>query len=171
MTSFGVSNARKFKVLSWKTLIVKARHYVETVLDILVPSLLFIVLVVLRFKFEGLSPEPKPAVSFEVKNVFEQLGIWNYQYQLCSNGYDNRSQLLIYSPLTKAANETMAQWKTNLESCYLQFCRREDLSDFRWGKYLYFFNDHIHSVVHLLLSERRSEIQKEYSSLARNKVC
>ena len=50
MAARGVSNVRKFQVLTWKTLKVKMRHYIETTLDLIVPTLLFIILAVLRYQ-------------------------------------------------------------------------------------------------------------------------
>ena len=42
MGTQSLSTGRKFQVLSWKLFKLKCRHYIETILDILIPSLLFI---------------------------------------------------------------------------------------------------------------------------------
>ena len=48
----------------------KLRHYVETILDILVPSFLFVILVVLRFEVTDLGPRPIDAQKFPNLDVF-----------------------------------------------------------------------------------------------------
>jgi hypothetical protein len=64
---------RKFLVLQWKTLLQKKRHYILTVLEIVIPSLLFIVMVVLRVKGDGaFSPTMKPAVINDPMNYVDK---------------------------------------------------------------------------------------------------
>ena len=47
---------RKFLVLQWKTLLQKRRHWILTPLEIVIPSILFIAVVVLRYEAVGFSP-------------------------------------------------------------------------------------------------------------------
>ena len=49
-TKMGKSNLRKFLALTWKTLIVKKRHYVETAFDLIIPTILFVLLAVLYYE-------------------------------------------------------------------------------------------------------------------------
>ena len=144
MASLGISYARKFKVLTWKTLITKYRHYIETILDILVPSLLFIVLVVLRFKFEGLAPTQKEAETFDIKQPFDRLTWEGSDFPgLCVMPYSGRSQrkaYFLYTPLTKEANDTIQQFDTIWKSLFLQQCNKtygNDETDYekKWSKY------------------------------------
>ena len=53
--------ARKFLVLQWKTLLQKRRHWILTPLEIVIPSILFIAVVVLRYEAEDFSPEQQDA--------------------------------------------------------------------------------------------------------------
>ena len=51
LPKMGKSNLRKFLALTWKTLIVKKRHYVETAFDLIIPTILFVLLAVLYYEF------------------------------------------------------------------------------------------------------------------------
>ena len=48
---------RKFLVLQWKWLLQKKRHWLLTLLEIVIPSILFIAVVVLRYQAEEFSPK------------------------------------------------------------------------------------------------------------------
>ena len=54
-------------------MIVKYRHYVETILDIIVPAFLFGVLVALRFGVTELGPEDKDAKIFGNVDLFNNI--------------------------------------------------------------------------------------------------
>lgn len=132
MTAFGVANFRKFKVLTWKTLIVKRRHYIESALDIIVPSLLFIVLVVLRYLGGGdMAPSVKPPEIFYDNELFEQL---------CDYNYNTNRSLFMYTPLTKAANDTAEILQASLDFYNNQFCSRNYDSTATCKKTLLKFN-------------------------------
>jgi hypothetical protein len=97
MARFGVTNGRKIYILSWKTLKVKARHYVETLLDIIVPVVLFALLGFLRYSGgEGLTP------SWQNATIYNKAVIFNRYCHIREN-----NNTLLYTPLTKAANDTM----------------------------------------------------------------
>ena len=133
MKGFGVSNARKFLVLTWKTLLVKARHYIETVLDLIVPSLLFIVLVVLRYQFDGLAPTHEDAVISPKDEIFDSsfCGSQNYAHNF-----------ILYAPSVKATDDIMEKMKKSLE--YWQ--QHEDCDKLKIGKlhfFLHNFNIHM----------------------------
>ena len=103
MAAFGVSNFRKFKVLTWKTAKIKARHYVETILDLFVPTLLFIVVVVLRYELLDFAPK------LESPSVFPPINDLN---KVC-NFADNAGSRILYSPMTADINQTMEKLKIN----------------------------------------------------------
>ena len=48
---------RKFLVLQWKSLLQKKRHWILTLLEIVIPSILFIAVVVLRYQADEFSPK------------------------------------------------------------------------------------------------------------------
>ena len=48
---------RKFLVLQWKSLLQKKRHWILTLLEIVIPSVLFIAVVVLRYEADEFSPK------------------------------------------------------------------------------------------------------------------
>ena len=103
MAAFGVSNLRKFKVLTWKTAKIKARHYVETILDLFVPTLLFIVVVVLRYELLDFAPKLEPPSFFPPVN---DLG------KVCDFAEFAGSRIL-YSPMTADINQTMEKLQIN----------------------------------------------------------
>ena len=108
-----------FQVLSWKTLIVKLRHYVETILDILVPSFLFVILVVLRFEVTDLGPKPMDAQKFPNYDVFRTIFETNPDnFGLCGQ----TKSLFLYTPVTKAANDTIAKWDSTMQEFYRKWC-------------------------------------------------
>ena len=48
---------RKFLVLQWKSLLQKKRHWILTLIEIVIPSVLFIAVVVLRYEAKDFSPK------------------------------------------------------------------------------------------------------------------
>ena len=105
MAAFGVSNLRKFKVLTWKTLKIKARHYVETTLNLVVPTLLFIVVVVLRYELGDFKPTHEPASTYPAKNDLGAVcDLLNYA-----------GPRFLYTPKTAGVNETMKRFLHHLE--------------------------------------------------------
>ena len=54
-------------------MIVKKRHYLETILDIFVPAFLFGVLVALRFGVDELGPEDKGAKKYGNVDLFNNI--------------------------------------------------------------------------------------------------
>ena len=61
-TKMGKSNLRKFLALTWKTLIVKKRHYVETAFDLIIPTILFVLLAVLYYEVKKPTRHPHDKV-------------------------------------------------------------------------------------------------------------
>ena len=59
---------RKFLVLQWKSLLQKKRHWILTLLEIVIPSILFIAVVVLRYQAEEFSPKQIEAEERTVEN-------------------------------------------------------------------------------------------------------
>ena len=125
-----------FQVLSWKTLIVKLRHYVETILDILVPSFLFVILVVLRFEVTDLGPKPMDAQKFPNYDVFRSIFEKNSDnFDLC----DQTKSLFLYTPVTKAANDTIAKWDSTMREFYKNGCPSEtDMNNYTVSKFIFF---------------------------------
>ena len=106
MAGFGVSNLRKFKVLTWKTLKVKARHYVETTLNLVVPTLLFIIIVVLRYELEGdFKPTDEPASIYPAVN---DLG------HACDL-IESAGSRFLYTPSSEGTNATMERFLQHLK--------------------------------------------------------
>ena len=103
MAAFGVSNLRKFKVLTWKTLKIKARHFIETTLDLLVPTLLFIIVVVLRYELLDFAPTEEPPSVFPAVNDLAKVCGFT----------DVLGSRILYSPMTEDVNKTMEGLKTN----------------------------------------------------------
>ena len=67
-------NLRKFWVLTWKTLIVKGRHYIETFLDLIVPTFLFMILAVLRYQGgDFLKPTNQPDEIFDTNQFLKKI--------------------------------------------------------------------------------------------------
>ena len=67
-------NLRKFGVLTWKTLIVKRRHYIETALDLIVPTFLFMIMAALRYQGgDFLKPEHKPDEIFDTNRFLDKI--------------------------------------------------------------------------------------------------
>ena len=62
---------RKFLVLQWKSLLQKKRHWILTLLEIVIPSLLFIAVAVLRYQADEFSPKD---VEAQGRTVAENLG-------------------------------------------------------------------------------------------------
>jgi hypothetical protein len=103
MAGFGVTNGRKFRVLAWKTLIVKARHYIETGLDLIIPSLLFIILAVVRYQGgESLVPTEEPGKIFDTQVTLRRLCSLGWSYQWGQNS------TLLYAPENNVTNDLMA---------------------------------------------------------------
>ena len=127
------------QVLSWKTLIVKRRHYLETILDIFVPTILFIILVVLRFEFDGLAPTQEKAQTFPNNDMFRNI---DYDFRLCPiPQYGEGNSVFLYTPLTLAANDTINQWDMTLQSFYTELCNAPDLTAYKVGKSFYLTNN------------------------------
>lgn len=124
MATKSVSNLRKFQVLTWKAFITKIRHYVETALDIIIPSLLFIILVVLRFKVADFSPEKKPAIRFHVDNFLE-----NARDDICY------PIVFLYSPMTSISNETVGKMDRVLQTFYEDTWCNNHVYPYRIGKF------------------------------------
>ena len=114
----GGGNAKKFLVLAWKTLIVKGRHYVETILDLIVPSLLFIVLVVLRYQFDGFQPTTEDPVLGKNLEMFE-----NFCDGFSLDSYIYAHHVILYAPNVEATNATAEQMKRTVEYMRHQYCR------------------------------------------------
>lgn len=153
MTADGTgSNLRKFQVLTWKTCIIKLRHYVETTLDIVIPSLLFIVLVVLRYKVADFSPKTKPEQSFWYHDLIDfnpppdpirpDFGGGGSQDWLCTCAQSPKN-VYFYAPMTLAANETIAKLKTTYEAIHQKtcadFCFFPNFPIFKTGKGNFFY--------------------------------
>lgn len=138
----GGSNLRKFQVLTWKTCITKLRHYIETTLDIVIPSLLFIVLVVLRYKVADFSPKTVAEQSFlnhDLINFFNRENPFGRGDWLCTCETSPKN-VYFYAPLTSAVNDTMAKFQTTYEAIHNKtcsnFCGFSNPPKFRTGKNL-----------------------------------
>lgn len=71
---------RKFLVMQWKNLLLKLRHWVQTISEVVIPTLLFIGIVIIRTEGgEGITPVYKPAVV----NMSEP-----YTWQYCTSLID-----------------------------------------------------------------------------------
>ena len=116
MAGFGVSNLRKFKVLTWKTLKIKARHYVETTLNLVVPTLLFIVVVVLRYELGGdFKPTHEPASSYPAVNDLSRV----------CDLLEYAGSRFLYTPASEGTNATMERFLQHLKF----FQSRDDTSN------------------------------------------
>ncbi len=62
---------RKFFVLQWKALLQKRRHYILTALEIIVPTLLFVALVIMRAEADFFGVKQRKAVVPPVKSYVE----------------------------------------------------------------------------------------------------
>ena len=124
-------------MLSWKTLIVKLRHYVETILDIFVPSFLFIILVVLRFEVGDLGPKPESAEIFSNDDLFKTI---EYEFALCNSEIN---PMFLYTPTTKASNDTVDNWDRTLREFYRNLCYRNNTDDYNFGKFFLSVNKFI----------------------------
>ena len=122
-------------MLSWKTLIVKRRHYVETILDIFVPTILFVILVVLRFGISDFAPEQQGAEKYPNYDTFKNI---KYDFNLCG-GKGNST--FLYTPLTLAANDTINQWDMSLQYFYQNICNKSgsSLTAYNVGKSFYLY--------------------------------
>ena len=103
--AFGVSNLRKFWVLTWKTAIVKSRHYIETTLDLLIPTLLFVLMAVLRYQGGSiLAPKFKPAEIFRPDFALQQFCNRGFSYDYA---LEMRNATFLYAPQNEAVKKLM----------------------------------------------------------------
>ena len=107
--AFGVSNLRKFWVLTWKTAIVKSRHYIETTLDLLIPTLLFVLMAVLRYQGGGiLAPKFEPAEIFRPDYALQQFCERGFSYD---STLELKNATFLYTPQNQAVEKLMEKVK------------------------------------------------------------
>ena len=118
MAALGVSNARKFRVLTWKTLIVKMRHYIETTLDLLVPTFLFIIMAVLRYQGgDTLTPTNEPAQMFPPDFITREF----------CNQWSFKNATFLYAPKTNTTDEIMEKFIQTNKYYQNKGCPKYDL--------------------------------------------
>ena len=99
------------------------------------PTILFAILVVLRFGISGFAPEKQGAEKYPNYDTFKNI---KYDFNLCGG---NGNSTFLYTPLTLAANDTINQWDMTLQSFYKELCNAPDLTAYKVGKSFYLTNN------------------------------
>ena len=120
-------------------------------MDIVVPAFLFGVLVALRFGVAELGPEDKDAKIFGNVDIFNTIN----GKDLCDSTVNNlfilekgvrkklnfpggepksKKTVFLYSPMTKAANDTIDNFDKTLQEFYRQLCNKSDVDNYSVGK-------------------------------------
>ena len=73
------------------------------ILDLFIPTILFIILAILRYEVDGFIPEPKNAISYDTEYPLFSATLKSNSG--CISNFEGAT--FLFTPLTKAANETM----------------------------------------------------------------
>merc|ERR550519_674699 len=119
---------RKFFILSWKNLLLKKRHWIMTILEIVIPTLLFIGIVAIRnFGGAGYNPSQKPDTPYD-KTIFPESICESLVSTLSNESIANIT--LYYYPSNNLTDKIVGTIQDSMRNVFYPFCEQAFKANF-----------------------------------------